>query len=99
MLNESLRRNCKRKIGDSRPFFSYVKQKTKIKPSIGLLKHGGTTVTSNEEMATLLNKCFGDVFTREDTANIPEPVAMYPGGLLEDIINISVSAVKRKSED
>ena len=81
--------------GNSRPFFSYVKQKTKSRPSIGPLKHVGTTVTGNEEMATLLNQCFGEVFTREDTDNIPEPAAMNLGNLLEDI-NISVSAVRRK---
>ena len=103
-ITRNLIRNAKRKFekklasgngGNSRPFFSYVKQKTKSRPSIGPLKHGSNTVTGNKEMATLLNNCFGEVFTREDTENVPEPAAVCVGSLLDNI-NISVSAVKKK---
>ena len=97
-------RNAKRKFkkkladgngGNKRPFFAYVKQKTRSRPSIGPLKHGGATVTENKEMATLLNRCFGEVFTREDSANIPDPAAMALDSLLDNI-DIRVSAVKKK---
>ena len=46
-------------------------------------------------MATLLNRCFGEVFTREDRANIPDPAAMDLGSVLDNI-HISVAAVRRK---
>ena len=100
----NLIRNAKRKFekrlaagsgGNNRPFYSYVKQKTKSRPSIGPLKHEGVSVTDNKEMATLLNKCFGDSFTREDSSNIPEPEPMEMGGFLYNI-NITVAAVRKK---
>ena len=103
-ITRNLIRNAKRKFekklasgngGNSRPFFSYVKQRTKSRPSIGPLKHGGSTITGNREMATLLNRCFGEVFTREDRANIPDPAAMDLGSVLDNI-HISVAAVRRK---
>ena len=103
-ITRNLIRNAKRKFekklasgngGNSRPFFAYVKQRTKSRPSIGPLKHGGSTITGNREMATLLNRCFGEVFTREDRANIPDPAAMDLGSVLDNI-HISVAAVRRK---
>ena len=80
-LTRNLIRNAKRRFekkladgngGNKRPFFTYVKEKTRSRPSFGPLKSGGVTVTGNKEMATLLNKCFGESFTREDTANVPD---------------------------
>ena len=62
--------------GNNRPFFSYVKHRTKSRPSIDPLKHGGASVTGNKEMAALLNKCFGEAFSREDLSDIPEPEPM-----------------------
>ena len=103
-ITRNLIRNAKRRYekkladgngGNKRPFFAYVKQKTRSRPSIGPLKHGGVTVTDNKEMATLLNKCFGESFTREDSANVPDPTAMVLGSLLESL-DIKVSAVKKK---
>ena len=97
-------RNAKRRFekrlasgngGNNRPFFSYVKQKTRSRPSIGPLKSEGLTISGSKEMATLLNKCFGEVFTREATDNIPEPPVMDLGSLLEDV-HISVAAVRKK---
>ena len=81
--------------GNKRPFFSYVKNETKSRPSIGPLKHGGASVTGNKEMAAPLNKCSGEAFTREDLSDIPELEPMELGGLLSDI-NITVAAVRRK---
>ena len=100
----NLIRNAKRRFekrlasgngGNNRPFFSYVKQKTKCRPSIGPLKHGGVTVTGNKEMAELLNTCFGEAFTKEDKQRVPEPEAMELGGILDNI-SITVAAVRRK---
>ena len=100
----NLIRNAKRRFekrlalgngGNNRPFFSYVKQKTKCRLSIGPLKHGGVTVTGNKEMAELLNTCFGEAFTKEDKQRVPEPEAMELGGILDNI-SITVAAVRRK---
>ena len=100
----NLIRNAKRRFekrlaadsgGNRRPFYSYVKQKTKSRPSIGPLKQGGVSVTGNKEMATLLNKCFGESFTREDSSNIPQPESMEMEGFLYNI-NITVAAVRKK---
>ena len=52
-------------------------------------------MTRNEEMANLLNKCFGEVFTREDIPNVTEPEHMEMEGILEDL-HITVAGVKRK---
>ena len=93
-ITRNLIRNAKRRYekkladgngGNKRTFFAYMKQKTRSRPSIGPLKHGGVTVTDNKEMATLLNKCFGESFTREDSANVPDPTAMVLGSLLESL--------------
>ena len=100
----NLIRNAKRRFekrlasgngGSNRPFFSYIKHKTKCRPSIGPLKQNGTSVTGNVEMAELLNSCFGEAFTREDMQNIPEPEVMEMGGNLNNII-ITVAAVRKK---
>ena len=49
-------------------------------------------------MATLLNRCFSEVFTREDRANIPDPAAMDLGSVLDNI-HISVVLSEEKSKD
>ena len=81
--------------GNNRPFFSYVKQKTKSRPSVGPLKSGGQMVTGNRDMANLLNKCLGDAFTREGATDIPEPAPMEIGSMLEEV-SIKVRDVKKK---
>ena len=74
-------RNAKRKFekklaegcnGNSRPFYSYVKKKTKSRQSVGPLRdRNAKVVTEDEEMAEVLNGFFSSVFTREDETNIP----------------------------
>ena len=46
-------------------------------------------------MADLLDTCFGETFTRDDTAHIPEPERMELGSFLTDC-SISVSDVRKK---
>ena len=103
-LTKNLIRNAKRSFekklaagggGNSRPFFAYVKQRTKCRPSIGPLKANGIKISGDVEMAELLNNCFGDVFTREDTSNIKEPGQMEMDTQLLDL-NITVKEVKDK---
>jgi hypothetical protein len=81
--------------GDSRPFYSYIKQRTKSKPGIGPLKNEKREVVSEDQgMAELLNKFFGSVFTREDTEHIPTAADMETTRLEE--VNITARAVKEK---
>jgi hypothetical protein len=76
-------RNAKRKFekklasgndGNKRPFFAYIKQRTRSRPTIGPLKDpDGNTVSDTVSMADLLNNTFKEVFTREGADNVPEP--------------------------
>jgi hypothetical protein len=62
---------------NKKPFYSYVKKKTKTNEAVGPLKTGeGQVITDNTEMADELNKRFSEVFTREDpnTGPTPDPV-------------------------
>jgi hypothetical protein len=65
------------KGGNSRPFFSYIKRKTKSRVTVGPLKNKQKeTVTDDEGMAEVLNEFFSSVFTREDRANLPRAKEM-----------------------
>ena len=86
MEKEDLRRNLPAtEEGTTAPFFSYVKQRTKSRPSVGPLKSGGKTVSGSKDMANLLNTCFSEAFTREGAGNIPEPATMEMNSLLEGV--------------
>jgi len=61
---------------NKKPFFAYVKRKTKSRQGVGPLKRGdGSTVTEDVEMAEVLNSFFSSVFTREDLTEIPVAAA------------------------
>ena len=69
-----MRKNAKRKLerrlaeggGNNRPFYSYVRNKTKNRVGVGPLKDGaGHLVSDNKEMASMLNSYFSSVFTTE----------------------------------
>jgi protoporphyrinogen oxidase len=65
-------RFAKDKTGNKKPFFNYVRKKTKTRENVGPLKDGsGQMITEPEQMAEELNRCFSDVFTREDVTNVP----------------------------
>ena len=97
-------RNAKRRFekkladgegGNKRPFFAYIKRKTKSRPSIGPLKDKDKkVVTEDEEMAKILNDFFSSVFTREDLNQIPEAEEMETDTLEE--IRITAWKVRKK---
>jgi hypothetical protein len=83
-------------IGSKRPFYAYVKQRTKSRPAVGPLKaKDGKRVTDTVEMADLLNKTFQAVFTIEDTSNVPEPEVKRVSYNLETV-HFSVGKVRKK---
>jgi Reverse transcriptase (RNA-dependent DNA polymerase)/Endonuclease-reverse transcriptase len=105
---KNLIRNAKRKFerdiakgcgsdqANKKRFFSYIKRKTKSRPGIGPLKDSnGRTIQDDGDMAELLNRFFGDIFTREDVTNVPDP---EPAGYRQEVNNvkITVKAVKEK---
>ncbi len=74
----SAKRKFEKRLADgynenSRPFYSYIKKKTKSRPSIGPFKDKNEkVVTEDQEMAEVLNEFFSSVFTKENTTNVPE---------------------------
>jgi len=61
---------------NKKPFFAYVKRKTRTQQGVGPLRGGdGRTVTDDTEMAEVLNGFFSSVFTREDVTGIPAAAA------------------------
>jgi hypothetical protein len=62
------------RTGNKKPFYNYVRKKTSGRTGIGPLQAAdGQTIQDPEGMAEELNKCFSEVFTREDCTNIPAP--------------------------
>ena len=53
------------------------------------------TVGDNKAMATIFNKYFSSVFTREDTENVPEPEHCHRGETLTEV-KVTVRKVKDK---
>jgi hypothetical protein len=84
------KRNFEKKLarengGNSKPFYAYVKNKTKSRPAIGPLKNEKKeTVADDLGMAELLNSFFSSVFTNENTTNIPAAEEMDTE-LLQDV--------------
>jgi len=80
---------------NKKPFFNYVKKKTKARSGIGPLKQEGRVVSDNTEMAEVLNDFFSSVFTREDTGRIPDPEPMQTRSRMSTIWITSQDVRKR----
>jgi len=81
--------------GNTRPFYSYIKQRTKSKPGIGPLKNDKNEIVAEDQgMAELLNNFFSSVFTREDTEHIP--VAENMETITMEEVNITEKMVREK---
>jgi hypothetical protein len=69
-LIRNAKRNFEKRLacqngGNSRPFYAYIKQRTKTRPSIGPLKNANKeTVSEDQGMAELLNNFLSSVFMR-----------------------------------
>jgi hypothetical protein len=73
----SPKRSMEKKLANTttnnkRPFYNYVKKKTRSNEGVGPLKSAcGKTITDEAAMAEELNHCFSNVFTREDGTHGP----------------------------
>jgi hypothetical protein len=73
-FERGIAKGCGSDQANKKCFFAYVNRKTKSRPGVGPLKDDqGRAVQDNGEMAAILNGFFSSVFTRENTADIPEP--------------------------
>ena len=76
-LVRNTKRNFAKKLtlsnGNSKPFYSYLKNKTQSRSVIGPMTREDSTLTSdNKKMAGILKQFFSSVFTTEDpTVKVP----------------------------
>jgi len=77
-LIRNAKRNLEKKLaertdGNKKPFYTYVKKKTKSRTTVGpLLDDNKKTLTDDKEMAEELNRFFSSVFTREGSGEVPD---------------------------
>ena len=102
-LIKSTRKAYERKIAEecknnSKSFWKYVQERTKVNTGINTLKTGkGGLAESDMEKAEVLNKYFASVFANEDITNTPD---FYEGsksnGISVTDIIITPVAVEKK---
>ena len=80
---------------NKKSYQSYVRNKTWARTNIGPLKSGDRLLTDNGEIASTLNYFFCSVFTKEDTANIPQADHIPSPSIVDDII-FTEEEVRRK---
>ena len=69
VFEKKLSKNAKK---NSKMFWSYMKEKTSNRISVGPLVGDGEVISDDREMCEVLNKQYCSVFTREDMANFPK---------------------------
>jgi hypothetical protein len=98
-LIRNAKRNMERKLayengGNSKPFYSYLKSKTKNRTPVGPLKNNGATVTDKKEMATILNSYFSSVFSAAEQGEIPRAESKT-NKIIEDL-DISAEKIEKR---
>ena len=94
----SAKRKFEKKIaesGNKRPFYAYLKNKTKTRSNVGPLKLNNVLTSDDEQVAKILNEYFCSVFTKEDETHIPNCNITPPISTIEDIV-ITEDMVKDK---
>jgi Reverse transcriptase (RNA-dependent DNA polymerase)/Endonuclease-reverse transcriptase len=103
-LIRNAKRNLERKLatennGNSKPFYAYLKSKTKNRSPVGPLKDGqGSIVSDKKKMAEMLNSYFSSVFTVEGDEEVPKADNENCRTRLTDI-QIDEAAVSKKIKD
>lgn len=71
--------------GNSRPFYAYLRKKTRSRATVGpLTAQNGHLITDDAGMAEVLNNYFASVFTTEGEY-VPDPEVKDVGSLLNDM--------------
>ena len=83
LLSASLRKKIT-ESGNKRPFYAYLKNKTKTRSNVGPLKLNNVLITDDEQVAKMLNDYFLSVFTKEDETYIPNCNISSPNSNIED---------------
>jgi hypothetical protein len=92
-LEKDLAKKAKK---NPKKFYGYLKSKTSNRVSVGPLMGEQGLVTSDKEMATILNAQYTSVFTREDTTHLPEPELLFTGGDPLSDVKFEVGEVEKK---
>lgn len=84
---------------DPKSFYSYVRSKQRTKQSVGPLKdENGTLCNDDESMATLLNRYFATVFTKENMTEMPllelRQSIQDPNRMVESLLDIEITQSK-----
>ena len=90
-FEKKLAKNTKKK---SKMFWSYMKQKTVNRVSVGPLVRDRVVITDDKQMCEVLNQQYCSVFTREDLANLPEVEQNFPHSEDEELQNIKFTREK-----
>jgi len=102
-LIRNAKRNFEKKLaksnGNSKPFYSYLKNKTQSRSGIGpLLGENNILSTDSKEMADILNKYFSSVFSADDSQGAPQDVEQHEAPQLDNI-QIRVSDTRKLIRD
>ena len=79
-----------------RQFYAHLKSVTKGRSTVGPLKDNGQVLSSNKDMASLLNEYFTEVFTEEDLSSIPEVENLAPPGVSLDTVFFEPIKIQEK---
>jgi hypothetical protein len=88
-FERGIAKGCGSDQANKKKFFSYIKQKTKCRPSVGPLKDArGKILQDDGEVAELLRRFFSSVFASEDTTNISD---QEPTDCREEIKEVKIT--------
>ena len=79
-------------------FWSYMKQKTSNRVTVGPLVRDRVVITDDKQMCGVLNQQYCSVFTREDLANLPEVEQTFHYGKDNELQDITFTRDKVKAK-
>ena len=94
-FEKNLAKNAKK---NSKMFWSYMKQKTANKVTVGPLVRDRVVVTEDKDMCEVLNQQYCFVFTREDLINMPQAEQSFKLGEDQELQDIKFTREKVKAK-